>query len=410
MNLEKNILDRFLRYTAVDTMSDSDAVAVRHPSTDGQMDLLRMLKKELLGLGVEDVVLDDNGIVCANIKASKEGLPSLGFMAHVDTASDCNGNQVKARVIESYQGDDIKLNSKITLDVAGNPELLKYKGETIIVTDGTSLLGADDKAGIAEIMAAIQLLMEDSSIEHGPIQVFFTSDEETGCGMDCFPMERFHSDACYTLDGGRRYCIESECFNAASVDLCFQGVPTHLGSAKSKMVNAVTMASAFVSALPQAESPEGTDSRDGYYCPYSMEGNTEQVTLHMVLRDFDYDRLLERIEVVKNLASVIEKMYKGGCVTAESKISYRNMFEACQKQPKAMDLLFAAGRNLKMPLFIEVIRGGTDGARLAEKGIPCPNIFTGGDNYHSLKEWAALPAMVDAVNLIVEIIRCWAKG
>jgi tripeptide aminopeptidase len=409
MNLEKNILDRFLRYTAVDTMSDPDALASQHPSTDGQWDLLRMLEKELRQLGIEDVLLDSNGVVSANMKANKEGLPSIAFMAHVDTASDCNGNHVKARIVNDYDGEDIKLSSKLTLDVKSNPELSKYKGETVIVTDGTSLLGADDKAGVAEIMAAVETLVSDPSIKHGPVQIFFTSDEETGCGMDYFPMDRFSSEACYTADGGVRYVVETECFNAATVDVHFTGVSAHLGSAKNRMVNAVTMASHFISAIPQAQSPEATDGRDGYWCPYSIEGSAADVKVKLFLRDFDYDKLLDRIEALRSLAQTVGKLFAGGVVAFKSKVSYRNMNEACLKNPKATELLFKAGEQLGMPLRTELIRGGTDGARLAEKGIPCPNLFTGGDNYHSLKEWAALPAMADGARLIVQIIRCWAQ-
>lgn len=408
MDWASNILDRFLRYTAVDTMSDPEAVAGKHPSTDGQWDLLRMLERELRELGVRDVVLDGSGVVSANIEATAPGLPTVAFMAHVDTASDCNGNHVRARVIERYDGGDVQLREGISIAAADNPELARYKGETIIVSDGTSLLGADDKAGVAEIMAVVEALMADPSIRHGKIQVFFTSDEETGAGMDHFPMERFESEACYTLDGGERYVVETECFNAATVRARCVGRAAHLGSAKNTMVNALTMAGFILSSLPQAESPEATDGRDGYYCPFSLKGGIEEATLVLMLRDFDYGRLQERIRTVQELARAAELIFKGGKATVESQIVYRNMSEASEARPKAMELLLKAGRNLGMPLRSEVIRGGTDGARLAEKGIPCPNVFTGGHNYHSLREWAALPAMVDAAALVVETIRCWA--
>lgn len=412
MQFDDDLLERFVRYTAVDTMSDSSQIPGKHPSTDGQWDLLRMLYGELRGMGLEDVTLDDSGVVFGNIPGNlpaDRAVPTIAFMAHVDTASDCNGNNVKARVICDYDGKDIELKPGLVLDVKGNPALLDYKGETIVVTDGTSLLGADDKAGVAEIMEAAKLLMENPSILHGPIQVIFTTDEETGCGMDYFPMDKLESVACYTMDGGMRYVIETECFNAASVNLRFEGISAHLGSAKNRMVNAVTMASAFVSALPQAESPEATDGRDGYYCPYSLSGSTESVELKLLLRDFDYEGLMHRIEVVRNLAETIKKLHRGGKVSFESSISYRNMQEACDRNPKALELLFEAGKRLGMKLTTEVIRGGTDGARLAERGIPCPNLFTGGSNYHSLKEWAALPGMRDAVKLILQTISCWAE-
>lgn len=408
MDLKKSVLEKFIRYTEVDTMSDGDMLPGKHPTTDGQWDLLRLLEKELKELGLGDVVLNENGILMATLPANKAGLPTVGFMAHVDTASDCNGNQVKARVIENYDGKDVTLCQGLVLDTLTNPELLKYKGGTIIVTDGTSLLGSDDKAGVAEIMTAVEYLLQNPAIEHGDVEVIFTPDEETGSGMDYFPLEKLKSKACYTIDGGERFIVECECFNAASMTIHFSGISTHLGSAKNKMVNAVTMAAAFISAMPQAESPEATNERDGYYCPYHIEGGTTDVDLSLVLRDFDYDNLMARVEAMTSLAESIRKLYHAPEIKVQSKVIYRNMFEACQKDPTAVDLLFAAGKDLGMPLESQVIRGGTDGARLAEKGIPCPNIFTGGHNLHSLKEWAALDAMEDAVKLTVQLIRRWA--
>lgn len=407
---QKDLLERFVRYTKVDTMSMPENLPENHPSFAGEWDLLKMLQQELKDFGVKDVVLTDKGVVVARIPANVEGVKTIGFMAHVDTANDVEGNHVKARVIENYDGEDIKLNEKLTLDVESNPELAKYKGTTLIVTDGTTLLGGDDKAGVAEIMSAVKYLQENPQVKHGEIEIYFTSDEETGCGMDCFPYEMVKSSACYTVDGGTRYEIEAECFNAAGVEVHFEGVSTHLGSGKNKMVNAIKMASVFINALPQAESPEATDNRDGYYCPHEIKGTAVDANLSLVLRDFDYDNLLRRIEALKSIAKGVEALYHGKIEVKES-ISYRNMYEAAKKNPRAMQIIFEAGKALDMPLYEEVIRGGTDGARLAETlGVPCPNLFTGCHNLHSLSEWAALDAMTDSVKLILKIIDLWVEN
>ncbi|NLL25196.1 MAG: Peptidase T [Spirochaetes bacterium ADurb.Bin315] len=408
--LKEDILKRFLRYVQVDTMSDDRVVDTKRPSTDGQWDLLKMLASELVELGVDDVHIDEKGIVIAKIPSNmKKAVPVVGFMAHVDTADDVPGNGVKPRVIEKYDGGDIPLNEEHSIVAAENPELSDYVGETLVVTDGTTLLGSDDKAGIAEIMSAVRHLMEHPEIEHGGINIIFTSDEETGAGMDGFPYEKLDCEYCYTVDGGRRFEIQSECFNAVTVKVGFEGVSYHLGAARGRMVNALTMASAFIGALPQAESPEATDGRYGYYCAHTIEGSIRHVDLTVYLRDFDLENLDRRIEVLKGLARTIEGLYPGGKVDLQAKHIYYNMAQIAKDKPIALDTLFAAGKALGFELKNEVIRGGTDGSRMAnEAGIPCPNIFTGGYNVHSRYEWAALPAMVDATRLILKIIELGA--
>jgi len=406
---KEEILDRFLRYVQVDTMSDESIADKKHPSTSGQWDLLRMLEKELKEIGLKDVVLDEYGYLLARLEATEKGLPCIAFCSHVDTANDVEGNHVKPRVIEKYDGKDIKLNDEYSIIASQNPELAKYKGTTLVVSSGDTLLGCDDKGGIAEIMTAVAYLAKHPEIKHGEIEILFSPDEETGCGMDFFDATKLHAQALYTVDGGTRYEIELECFNAATVKIHFAGVSYHLGSARGRMVNALTMASSFINALPQAESPEATDGRYGYYCAQTASGTATDMDVTVYLRDFDFDGLLRRIEVLKSLGKTIEMIYPGGKVTVDDKISYLNMGEAAKKNPKAVDAIFKAGKVLKQPLYKEIIRGGTDGSRIAQiKDIACPNLYTGGHNYHSRFEWAALDAMNDSTALIIEIVKQWA--
>ncbi|MGB4407904.1 MAG: peptidase T [Sphaerochaeta sp.] len=403
----EDILQRFLRYAAIDTMSDDTVVATKTPSTDGQWDLLNLLVSELTQMGHTDILVDDHGVVIARIPSNLDyEVPTIGFMAHVDTADDVPGNGVKSRVIESYDGSDIPLNEEYTIKVEDNEELAQYTGETLIVTDGTTLLGSDDKAGVAAIMAVAKELSDDQTSKHGPLELIFTSDEETGAGMDTFPYDKIDCAYCYTIDGGKRFEIESECFNAATANVHFSGVSYHLGAARGRLVNALTMAAYFINSLPQAESPEATDGRYGYYCAHTIKGNATEVDLTVYLRDFDIDILKERIEALKLLAQSAAALYPKGKVSVEAKHVYYNMAMVAQEKPIAMTNLREAGRRLKMDLQEALIRGGTDGARMAnEHKIPCPNIFTGGHNLHSRFEWAALSAMEDSANLVKEIIK-----
>lgn len=406
-----DLLDRFLRYVRVDTMSNPH-ITDRRPTTAGQMDLINMVEKELREFGLHDVYLDPNGYIIARLPSNlSEGkqCPTIGFMAHVDTADDVMGNHVKPRVIECYDGKDIQLNDEFVLSVSDNPELQRYVGQTIITTDGTTLLGADDKAGLAIIMAVARKLSQNPDIKHGEIELIITTDEETGSGMDFFPIDTCRSKCCYTLDGDRLGMVEAECFNAATVEIDFHGVPFHLGAARGKMVNSVTMATLFIASLPQAESPEATDGRYGYYCAHEIHGTAEKTHLIVYLRDFDIDRLQQRIDTLKQLAKTVEMVYLGGKVEINDKIVYRNMYNEIKKHPEVMEAIFVGAEKLQLELEEKVIRGGTDGARLAELGIPAPNLFTGGHNYHSRFEWAALSTMETAAQLVEQIIAYW-KG
>ena len=303
---KQEVLDRFLRYVQVDTMSDESIADKKHPSTPGQWDLLRMLEGELKDLGLKDVVLDEYGYLLARLDATEQGLPSIAFCSHVDTADDVDGNHVRPRIVENYDGKDIELNDEYSIVAADNPELARYVGSTIITSSGDTLLGCDDKGGVAEIMTAVSYLVKHPEVKHGEIEILFSPDEETGCGMDFFDASRLHAKALYTVDGGTRYEVELECFNAATVKVHFSGVSYHLGAARGRMVNALTMASAFINAIPQAESPEATDGRYGYYCAQNASGNATDMDVTVYLRDFDYDGLVRRIEVLESLGRTIE--------------------------------------------------------------------------------------------------------
>lgn len=410
-NVKEDLQKNFLRYVAVDTMSDEKLAEVKHPSTINQLDLIKLLEKDLKEIGIKDVSVGPEGVLVAHIPATIDNVPCIGLMAHVDTADDVEGNGVKPQVIENYDGKDIALGStNRIIKVDENSELENYIGSTIFTSDGTTLLGADDKAGVSEIMAVAKILVENKDIKHGEIEIIFTCDEETGCGMDAFPYDRIHCDYCYTIDGGTRYEIESECFNASKVSIDFKGVSYHLGAARGKMVNALTMATSYVNNLPQSESPEATDLRYGYYCPLELNATNDEAHLVVYLRDFDIDELKRREEVLLSLSKMIEQLYPGGKITTNIKRQYYNMKDISNKNPIVLNSIYEAGRRLEQPLFESPIRGGTDGARMAnEKGIPCPNIYTGGHNYHSYYEWCALDAMEDATKLILEIIKIGAE-
>ena len=401
-----SVRDRFIRYTTYDTMSDGNASGNRRPTTEGQEELLLVLKKELEELGLETYYGEEK-VVMGVLKGNSSGT-TIGFMAHVDTADDCNGNGVKAKVWSNYDGGVIELEDGVVLDPEKDKDLLLYKGKEIITSDGTSLLGSDDKAGVAIIMEALKYLVEHPEVKRPDIEVYFTPDEETGSGMDMFPYDRLKSKCCYTVDGEAEGEVELECFNAATVEILLKGVSIHLGSARGTMVNAVTMASHIVTSLPQAESPEATDGRYGYYCPLVLEGTATEAKLSVFIRDFDMEKFQHRIESVEKIGAAVEALY-GGEIKANVSVSYHNMAEANKKNPGAIEAVYSASQKLGLAIREEIIRGGTDGARLAETGVACPNLYTGGHNLHSLKEWIAVDAMSNSINLCLGIIDYWSK-
>ncbi len=406
---EKKLLERFLRYAAVETTSSGDSQST--PSTGCQWDLLRLLEGELREMGIADVELDDNGYLAAFIPPSPgcEGLPATGFLAHVDTSSDVSGKNVKPIVHENYIGERITLPGTV-IDPLEFPALERYRGETIITSDGTTLLGADDKAGIAEIMTAADFLVRHKEIRHGLIEIFFTPDEEIGRGMSKFPLEKVKSTFCYTMDGDGEGTIETECFNAYAVNVKITGKVIHLGSARGKLVNAVKLASEFITMLPAAESPESTDGRYGYYCPHAVSGSIDEATVELLLRDFDKTGMDKRIKAVEGTAKAIENLYPGSTVNAVFTRQYGNMIDYIGKDSLGMKLLHEAVAKSGAVPAGKIIRGGTDGARLSEMGIPCPNVFTGGHNYHSREEWAVLSSMVKASSVIVSLAELWASA
>ena len=403
----ESLRNRFIGYTVYDTMSDGENAAKVRPSTPGQEVLLLALKKELEEMGLETYYGDEK-VVMGTLRGNS-GEKTVGFMAHVDTASDCEGNGVKAKVWKNYDGGKIVLDGGTVLDPeTTDKDLLLYKGGEIITSDGTTLLGSDDKAGVAIIMEMLQYFVSNPEVKRPNIEVYFTPDEETGRGMDRFPYDRLKSTCCYTVDGGPEGQLETECYNAASVFIKIHGVSIHLGDARGRLVNAVTVGSKIVSALPQAESPEATDGRYGYYCPYSFKGGTAEAELTVVIRDFDREKFEARVENTESIAKTVGRAY-GAEVEVETKISYRNMVEANRNDPSSTEAVYAAAEKLGLVLHDELIRGGTDGARLAETGVAAPNLFTGGHNLHSKSEWVALDAMNRSTNLCIGIAKYWSE-
>ncbi|MFP4375846.1 MAG: peptidase T [Spirochaetales bacterium] len=406
---ERDLLARFLRYVQVHTTSDPH-VAVT-PSTERQFDLARMLEAELRELGVLDVTLDENCRLIARLpgKGAEEDATPIGFMAHVDTAPDFSGENVRPQVHESYDGGPISLNDEHQLDPDSYPMLLHYTGETIITTDGTTLLGADDKAGIAEIMTAVRFLIAHPEIPRPPIEIIFTPDEETGRGMNGFPVEKLQSKFCFTMDGTDEGGIEAACFTAYRVSAEFTGYSIHPGSARGKLANAASMAAQFVAMLPRSESPEATDGDFGFYCPTEITGSISAARVNTIVRDFNHEEAKRRLAFLEQLARTVEGAFPGGRIKLETTRQYLNMADFLEPHPHVVDNISEAIRATGMEPSVHKIRGGTDGARLSEMGIPTPNIFTGGQNLHGRFEWIALPAMVRAAKTVVNLAYLFSK-
>jgi tripeptide aminopeptidase len=381
------------------------------PSTECQWDLLNLLREELEALGIQDITLDDHGYLLARIPPTQdaEEAPTIGFMAHVDTSSDAPGKGVEPVLHENYDGEPIVLEGGTIIDPKEFPDLSKYVGETIITSDGTTLLGADDKAGIAEVMTAVAWIMDHPEFSHGEIEIIFTPDEETGKGLDLFPVEKCRSIYSYTFDGDGDGNVESECFYGYQAVVRFTGISIHPGTGRGKLVNAATMASNFVTLLPQNESPEATDGRYGFYLPLEIKGGVAEAVLEILVRDFEYSEIERRVEALKRLAEAIEGKFPGGKVDVEIKKQYDNMRAYMDKEPRGMGLLREAVRRAGTDPVEKIIRGGTDGARLSEMGIPTPNVFTGGANYHGKREWIVLSLMEKATRTALNLVDLWAK-
>lgn len=401
-------VERLVRYAKIETTSDRHAGVI--PSTQSQWNLARLLVAELKALGLDDASVDEHCFVVARVPASPgyEGKPAVGLMAHVDTASDVSGADVKPRVIKDYDGKAVELSPGWILDPARFPELAEYAGDTIVVTDGATLLGADDKAGVAIVMTALSALLSDPSIKHGPVVAIFTPDEETGKGMDAFPLSSVKLDACYTFDGGPGGEIEAECFTAYELKAKFAGKASHPGYARGVMANAVSMASSFVSMLPRSESPEATDGWYGYYYALEIHGNLEAANVDVLLRDFSDEGMARRQATAKAIAAAVEAQFPGGKVELDFRKQYLNMKKKLDESPKVLELLYEATRKAGGEPHSKPIRGGTDGARLTEMGVPTPNVFAGMHNYHSRFEWASASEMALAVKTTLELLKLWA--
>lgn len=406
----QEIVERFIRYAAIETTSDPHSQTT--PSTECQWDLARLLHKELQEMGIEDVSIDEHAYVIARLPASPgfEKKPAIGFMGHMDTSSDVSGKDVKPQIHEDYDGKPIKLSEGWTLDPNEFTELKSYIGDTIITTDGTTLLGADDKSGVAIVMAAMNWLVKNPSFKHGPVYAIFNPDEEIGRGMDLVPMDRFKDVVCcYTLDGGDAGQVEAECFNAYGVNIKFTGKSAHPGYARGVMANAASMAAHMGAMLPRTESPEATDGWFGYYHITEISGGLEEAKLGLILRDFYEDGMERRIQTVKDIAKAVEASFPGGKVELEFKKQYLNMKKKLDESPKVFNILWKAIENTGMTPYSKPIRGGTDGARLTEMGIPTPNFFCGMHTFHSRYEWASVSEMVLGVETVIETIRLWAE-
>lgn len=407
--IEEQLLNKFLRYVKIDTKSDSHNTSVI-PSTKCQWDLLNLLKSELEALGINKISLNEHGYLIAVLESNLEAeAPVIGLMAHVDTSPDMSGTDVKPKLTKNYDLKDIVLGNGYVLKPEEYPDLLSHQGDTIITSDGSTLLGADDKAGIAEIMTALSWFKSHPDVSHGEVEIIFTPDEETGRGLDFFNKDWLNAKCCYTIDGGELGSIEAECFNAAGFEIKFTGRVIHPGSARGKLINAVSMAGTFLSLLPANESPEATDGRYGYYAPMEIEGNLDEAKLGGILRDFDPIELSRRIKALDAYGKAVEAKYPGGVVDVKTRKQYENMFDHINKDVKIIEILEAAVTAAGVSPSREIIRGGTDGSRLSEMGIPTPNIFTGGHNYHSRFEWASVNTMVKASETIINLIQLWAK-
>ena len=403
-----NVLDRFLGYVKFDTQSDE--LTNMTPSTPGQMIFAQHLKAELESLGLEEITLDDNGYLMATLPANAEGVPTVGFIAHLDTSPDMSGHNVKPRIVKGYDGGDITLNDElgIVLSPSEFPEMLNYIGQDLVTTDGTTLLGADDKAGIAEIISAVVYLQEHPEIKHGKIRIAFNPDEEIGQGAHKFDVALFGADWAYTMDGGEIGELEFENFNAAMAKVTFKGRNVHPGSAKHKMINSMRIANQFVIMLPRWETPEHTEGYEGFYHLVGMQGDVEQTTLSYIIRDHDRDRFERRKKEFEHLERKINHEYPG-CCSLEIRDQYYNMREKIEPVMHIIEIAEQAMRNQDVTPKVQPIRGGTDGAQLSFKGLPCPNIFAGGFNFHGRYEFVPVPSLEKATMVIVEIAKLVAE-
>lgn len=403
-----DITERFLNYTKFDTQSAEDSQSV--PSTKKQLAFAEYLMKELKAEGLDDVEMDDNGYVYATLKSNVKGeVPTIGFISHYDTSPDCSGKDIKARIVKNYDGSDITLSEGIVSSPKKFPELLNHVGEDLIVTDGHTLLGADDKAGIAEIVQAMCYMRDHKEIRHGNIRIAFNPDEEIGMGAHHFDVDKFGCEWAYTMDGGDLGELEYENFNAASAKVNIKGVSVHPGYAKGKMVNAARLAAEFASMLPADETPETTEGYQGFYHLTGMNANIEGATLSYIIRDHDRKKFEDRKDFIEDCARKMNEKYGEGMCVAEVKDQYYNMKEKIDPNMHVIDIVLKAMQECGVPPRVQPIRGGTDGAQLSFKGLPCPNIFAGGVNFHGPYEFVSIQVMEKAMSIIIKICQLSAE-
>lgn len=404
--MTKDMINRFINYVKIDTQSNENNDTC--PSTQGQWTLAKLLVDELKQIGMTDVTVDENSYVMATLPPNTEKeVPTIGFLAHIDTATDFTGANVKPQIIENYAGDDITLNPdlNVTLSPKDYPELKNYVGHTLITTDGTTLLGADNKAGIAEIMSAMSYLINNPEIKHGKIRVAFTPDEEIGRGPHKFDVKAFDASYAYTVDGGPLGELQYESFNAAAAKVTFQGNNVHPGTAKGKMVNSAKLAMDFHNKLPDKEAPEFTENYEGFYHLLSIDGDVEKTKLYYIIRDHDRRKFNDKKTYLEQLAKSFGDKYGENSVSLEMKDQYYNMGEKIEPVKEIVDIAYQAMKNLEIDPLVKPIRGGTDGSQLSFMGLPTPNIFTGGENFHGKYEYISVDNMEKAAKTIVEIAK-----
>ncbi|MFJ6412798.1 peptidase T [Terribacillus saccharophilus] len=408
--MKQTLIDRLTTYAKVDTQSNEDIETT--PSTTGQLELANMLVEELKQIGMEEVTIDDNGYVMATLPATTDkDVPVIGFMAHVDTATDFTGKNVNPQVIENFDGNDITLNEKldVVLSAAEFPELPGYKGHTLMTTDGTTLLGADNKAGIAEIMTAMEYLIQHPEIKHGKIRVAFTPDEEIGRGPHKFDVEAFGATYAYTMDGGPLGELEYENFNGAQAKVTFNGNNVHPGTAKNKMVNSMKIAMEFHDKLPEDEAPEYTEGREGFFHLLSIQGDVEQTKLQYILRDHDREKFEAKKALFEEITAEIKAEYGDKSIQLDMHDQYYNMREKIEPVMEIVDIASDAMKRLDIEPVIKPIRGATDGSQISYKGLPTPNVFTGGENYHGKFEYISVDNMEKATKVIIEIVKLYEE-
>lgn len=406
----EKILDKFLRYVAIDTMSDPDSPS--QPSTQKQFNLLNLLCEELKAMGVEDVSVDQYGYLMATIPSNIEkDVPAIGFIAHVDSSPDASGADIKPQVFENYDGGDIVINQEkgMKLSPVDFPELRRYIGQTIVTTDGTTLLGADDKAGVAEIMCAAEYIMTHPEFKHGEIKIGFTPDEEIGRGVDYFDVAKFGAKYAYTMDGGQIGELEYENFNAAGAKITVQGRNIHPGYAKDKMVNAIILASELNDMLPVWQRPEHTSGYEGFFHIVKFSGVVEEATIQYIIRDHDFELFEQKKKLLEECVAFMNAKYGEGTFTLEMKDQYYNMRKEVEPHYHIIETAVKAMEEAGIEVDIRPIRGGTDGARLSFMGLPCPNIFAGGHNFHGKFEYVPVESMEKATEVILNILKIYAQ-